>query len=215
MKASMLVAAFGVTFGAATAASAQLVITEIWQGVSGPDHTGDWFELTNFGQSAFDPTTLFFEDESADPVEAAQLMGITSIASGESVIFVGGDMSDASLFELVWNTGGNVQVGWHDGSGLGQSGDAIFLFDSTLPGANTVASQAFGETSDGQSWFWNPVTMSWNNELSVAGQFGAYESSFGPDTTFPAVGSPGVIPAPGAASLFAIGAAGLLRRRRA
>ncbi len=214
MKASTTITALGAALFAASAASAQLVITEIWQGVDGPDHTTDWFELTNFGATDLDITGWVFDDESADPVEGAVFEGLTTIAAGQSVIFVEGGSAEAALFAQVWNLNPNTQVGWHDGPGLGQGGDAVFIFDGAAPSANVIASQAFGSTSGGQSWFWNPTTMSWNDELSIAGQFGAYESNFGPDTTFPAVGSPGLVPTPGTVSIFAIGAMGALRRRR-
>lgn len=211
-SAFIILGAAGALLIAAPAATAQLVITEIWQGVSGPDHTTDWFEVTNFGAAAFDATSLYFDDDSNDPLSAVQLFGIASIGAGESVIFVEGGHVAVTQFMNVWGVAG-VQIGWHDGPGFGQGGDAAYLYDSNTADANLIAGQVFGATDGGQSWFWNPSTMSWNDELSIAGQYGAFESSFTQEIGYPAVGSPGVIPAPSTLGMLALaGVAGLRRR---
>jgi hypothetical protein len=200
-----------VVLSIAASAGAQIAITEIWQGVDGPDHTGDWFEVTNFGDSPFDASDIYFEDDSFDPTDSAQLLGVTEIGPGESVVFVEGDAGAVELFREIWSLDMGIQVGSHTGPGLSQGGDAVNIYDSQAPDAPLLASQVFGETAEGRSWFWNPSTKSWNDELSTAGVFGAYESGLG-EALFPAVGSPGVIPAPGAAAL--LGLAGLLAARR-
>ena len=127
-------------------ASFDLQITEIFPGQGGSnDLTEDWFEITNFGTSAWTAATdggLWFDDVSGvvfeiDPgppvVEEAQavpLEGITSIAPGESVIFVEGGTEEVTAFEDVWSPvlATLPQVGFHAGSGLGGGGDAVTLF---------------------------------------------------------------------------------------
>jgi uncharacterized protein len=194
-------------------AGANIVITEIWQGVDGPDHTGDWFELTNFDNVPFDASDIYFDDNSFDPTQSAKLNGISSIAPGESVIFVEGDANAITTFRDIWFLDPGVQVGNHSGAGLSQGGDAVNIYDTQLPGALNYASQAFGATNEGRSWIWNPDTQSWNDELASVGVFGAYESGLG-GAGFPAVGSPGVVPAPAAGALLALAGITVARRRR-
>ncbi len=208
--------------GFGVAGNAAIVITEIWSGVAGPDHTSDWFELTNTGDAAVDPSTWFYDDESADPTEDSPLTGVSSIAPGESVVFLASwedvtDVLDEAIasFRTVWGLGESVQVGSvTGGAGLGSGGDVVNIFDGNTAGAALLASQAY-LFSDFASFVWNPVTKSWNDELAVAGRFGAYESLVtGGTDDLPAIGSPGLVPEPGALALMGIGGLMLIGRRR-
>jgi len=89
-------AACAVAAGMSSTAFGQfdLQITEMWPGNEpGSNLTADWFELTNFGDTAWDAAVdgdLYFDDGSFDPSAADLMNGITSIAPGESVVFVDG-----------------------------------------------------------------------------------------------------------------------------
>lgn len=112
------------------AAGFDLQITEIWPGnANGSNLTSDWFEVTNIGDAAWSLAdgALYFDDESADPADAAILNGVTEIAPGESVVFV--DDDDDGAFRAVWGPVIELgQVGTYAGAGLGQGGDAVALF---------------------------------------------------------------------------------------
>jgi 2',3'-cyclic-nucleotide 2'-phosphodiesterase (5'-nucleotidase family)/predicted extracellular nuclease len=110
-----------------------LQITEIWSGNDqGSDLTEDWFELTNTGTVAWVAATdgdLYFDDDSADPAAAERLMGIESIAPGESVIFI--DAEDITDFETVWGSVrdlSSTQIGTYAGPGLSGGGDGVTVF---------------------------------------------------------------------------------------
>ena len=113
-------------------ASAQfsLQVTEIWPGNEpGENLTADWFELTNVGDVAWTPADgdLYFDDDSQDASVADPLMGISSIAPGESVIFIDDDTTDE--FAALWGAVAILpQLGTYAGSGLSQGGDAVTIF---------------------------------------------------------------------------------------
>ena len=115
----------------------QLVISEVAPWSSGNSPVGaDWFEVTNIGASAADITGWKIDDNSESPVGAAPLNGITSIAPGESVIFIETADLTAKRTAFINNWfGGNapagLQIGSYTGSGLGlgTGGDAVNLYN--------------------------------------------------------------------------------------
>jgi VCBS repeat-containing protein len=118
-------------------AADQVRITEVAPWSSGNSPVGaDWFEVTNTGASAVDITGWKMDDNSNAFSNAVALNGITSIAAGESVIFLEGSAATAQAFINNW-FGGNVpaglQVGWYSGSGVGLStgGDAVNLYNAS------------------------------------------------------------------------------------
>ena len=175
-----------------------LQITEIWSGQTGADVTEDWLEITNVGTdpwvSGVDPD-LFYDDEATnppDPTVADPILGLTRIDPGESVVVVIGNAGDATDFVNVWTpvidlTG--VEVGFTDGAGLGQGGDAINLFVGGPTLETIVDTEAYPDTA-GFSGLSYDVDL---GAFSVAGQNGAVETLAlgGLDDTEPAVGSPG------------------------
>ncbi len=184
-----------------------LTITEIWSGgVAGAEVVGDWFEVTNFGDTTFTGVdTLFYDDESADPTVNDPLVGISEIAPGESVIFIIADAGteEAEIAAFIDAFGAEnlegVQIGAaSDGAGLG-NGDAVFLFDGNTVDANIVATQAYISGGTVESWVWNPVTESWNDELAVEGVFGAFASLVNASDdpkVGPIIASPGLVDEP-------------------
>jgi hypothetical protein len=87
---------------AAGVAQAQLAITEVapWSSGNSPV-AADWIEITNFGASAVDITGYRIDDASNSFASSVALVGITSIAAGESVIFIEGASANAN-FVSTW-----------------------------------------------------------------------------------------------------------------
>lgn len=199
-------------------ALAQLKVTEVWTGQGGTDVTADWFEVTNLGLVAWDLNTnpLWFDDSSANPTASAALTGISSIAPGESVVFLEG--GDAAGFMAVWGSMvSGLQVGGYSGSGLSfsQGGDGVNLFDSNLVGAAVIDSITFpAQATDAFSWIFNPKNGLYQEaQLGVLDAF-ASEGLGGDLLDTPAVGSPGKLPTPGALGVLGLAGALGLRRRR-
>lgn len=131
------------------AAPGILRVTEVAPWSSGNSPVGaDWFEVTNVGARAVDITGWKMDDSSESPAAAVPLAGITSIAPGESVIFLESANLSAisSAFLNNWFGGAapaGLQIGTYSGSGVGLStgGDAVNLYDTNNV---RVASVSFG-----------------------------------------------------------------------
>ncbi len=126
-------------------AHAQLVITEI-NSNGGPS---DFWELTNFGESAVDVGGYKWDDDSQNPNDpsAVTIPAGTSIAAGESILFVVGD---AAGFRAAWDLDASVQI-VTGGPGLG-SNDAVFLFNTLNQPVTSLNYAAGGFTrSNGQA----------------------------------------------------------------
>ncbi len=115
-----------------------IIISEIapWSSGNSPI-AADWFEVTNTTNSAIDITGWKMDDNSNSFATSVALNGITSIAAGESVIFIEtADLPGKSAsFLSNWfgaNTPAGLRIGSYTGSGVGLSsgGDAVNLFDS-------------------------------------------------------------------------------------
>lgn len=173
-----------------------LIISEVspWSSGNSPV-AADWFEVTNIGSSAVNITGWKMDDSSNSFGSAVALSGITSIAPGESVIFVEGSSSIISTFKSVWfgaNPPAGLQIGIYSGSNvsLSASGDAVNLYNSS--GA-LQANVVFGASPSGPSFpsFDNAAGL--NNatisQLSVAGVNGAFIAAGDSNE----IGSPGKI----------------------
>jgi Lamin Tail Domain len=182
-------------------------ILRITEAMSNGD-IADWFEVTNFGDTAVNITGYKMDDNSYGVPSTAQiaLNGITSIAPGESVVFVEGGATTyttiVATFKTNWALGSQTQVGYYMGSGVGLSsgGDGVTLFDALgneISGAANSSYSAglirvsFGAASTSYSFRWSYTPageFSGSMETSSFGDIqGAFTSANG------CTGSPGRI----------------------
>jgi len=175
-----------------------MAVTEIspWSSGNSP-YAADWWELTNTGTKTVDLTGWKVDDDSASFGSAIALNGVTSLAPGQSAIFIEGDASVANAFKTFW-FGGSVpagfQIGTYSGSGigLGTGGDQVNVFNA---GGTRVTGVAFGSSTSGRT-FDNTAALGATaaplptvSILSTAGVNGA-------STVSGETGSPGVAQVP-------------------
>ena len=131
-----------------------VVISEVapWSSGNAP-FAADWFEVTNTGTVAVNVTGWKMDDNSNTFGSAVALNGVTSIAPGESVIFIETSSlaSTKAAFLAAWfgaNPPTGLQIGSYSGSGVGlsTSGDAVNLFDGA---GNRVTGVSFGASTTG------------------------------------------------------------------
>jgi uncharacterized protein YjiK len=174
-----------------------IAITEVapWGSGNAP-YAADWFELTNTGTTAVNVSGWRFDDDSNTFGNARALTGITTIAPGESVIF----METANLaatsasFRDTWFGAGapaGLQIGGYTGAGvgLGTGGDSVNIFDG---GGAAIARVTVGASPAGPfPSFDNSAGL--NNaaitQLSAVGVNGAFAAVNDPAE----IGSPGTI----------------------
>ena len=174
-----------------------LVISEVapWASTSSPVAV-DWFEVTNVGEAAVNIAGWKMDDNSASFGSAVALSGITTIAPGESVIFLETNdlAAKAAAFGSNWfgaNAPAGLQVGNYTGGGvgLGTGGDAVNLYDST---GLLQSSVAFGASPTGPFRTFNNAAGLNNatiSELSAVGVNGAIVAANSPNE----IGSPGTV----------------------
>ncbi len=194
----------------------------------------DYFELTNFGNTAVDISGWKYDDESMDLGDAVPFNLVTSIAPGETIVIFQLDETDPldptydpagelANFRAAWGLGNDIQVGWHNGAGMGK-GDAATIFDEndaivtqlaygdgdlTDP-LGMIPDTHAGEWAGGRevdSAVWVPGTDPATYTASMPGLYGGYTNSVGD------YGSPGVLPEPTTIALLLVGAAAVIRRR--
>lgn len=210
--AALMVAGF-------TTGHAQLIISEVHPtGSSSSTYAADWFELSNIGSASVNITGWKVDDDSASFGSALALRGVTSIAPGQSVIFLesnssgGNDATIGAAFQSAWFGGSapsGLTLGFYGGSGVGLSsgGDAVNIFDAD---GTWVVGVSFGAATSGTT-FDNPAGLSGLiSQLSVVGVNNAFNSVAGGE-----IGSPGVVPEPSMLALGALGFAAMLFRRKA
>lgn len=197
---------FSKTFAAVLAAACLLAqgaelqaqsvaITEVAPWSSGNSPVGaDWFEVTNVSTSTVNITGWKVDDDSASFSSALVLNGVTSIAPGESVIFVEGSASVVNTFKTNWfgsNVPAGLQVGTYSGSGigLGTGGDQVNLYNA----AGVLQAKVIFGASDNTSPYstfdntaaLNNATISLLSAVGVNGAFVPVNNSGGE------IGSPG------------------------
>ena len=211
---------------AAHAAMADIVISEVDPSGSGNAAYGaDWFELTNTGTTAVSIAGWKMDDNSNSFASAVALRGATSIAAGQSIVFLEGTASgttDSTIdanFTAAWFAAkpAGLTLANYGGSGVGlsTSGDSVNIFNSSgtlITRVDFGAASSTGGTFDNTAGL-NNVTLA---TVSAVGVNGAFASLAGGE-----IGSPGIdatpVPIPAAFFLFLSGL-GFLRpafRRRA
>lgn len=212
----------------ATPAFGYIRITEVMSS-SGTGGTADWIEVTNYGTSAVSMVGLRMDDNSYSFAASVALLGVTSLAAGESAIFFENTAPTAPIaaFQSYWSGLSGVQVGYYNGSGAGVSfgsgGDAAVIFSST--GTEVSLRAAFGPATPGSSFYWgydattgafdaNYVGVNNAGLVSMIGTIGTQVTglSSGTPTNTGSLGTAIGVPAPGAIAL--VGVAGLVGSRR-
>ena len=154
----------------------------------------DWFEVTNNGNTALDITGWKIDDSSKSFAAALALNGITSIAPGESVIFLETSASNTATvianFKSAWfgtNVPANLQVGSYTGSGAGLStgGDEVNLFDAS---GNLKSNVTFGVATTNKTF--NNAAGLTNTSISTLSQVGINDA-FTAINDANQIGSPG------------------------
>ncbi|PHJ84394.1 hypothetical protein VF14_06930 [Nostoc linckia z18] len=177
-----------------------VIISEVspWSSSNSP-YGADWFEVTNTGSSTVDITGWRIDDDSNNFANSVALNGVTSIAPGQSIIFIEGDATTTNAFKTAWfgsNVPSGFTIGTYSGSGIGLStgGDAVNLFNA---GGNRITGVSFGTSTTGFT-FDNQAGLGSTtlplptvSTLSVAGVNGAFLATDGLET-----GSPGTIVTP-------------------
>lgn len=141
--------------------------------------TADWFELTNYGDSAATITGYQMDDNSYNVANSVALTGVTSIDPGESVVFVEGTATTASVFKTNWSLGAVRKVGYYSGVavGLSSSGDGVTIFTNNSANGGAELSGpfsglirvSFGAATSGTSFSWS-YDASGNNTSPANGQ---------------------------------------------
>ncbi|QDU91327.1 hypothetical protein Pla175_47480 [Pirellulimonas nuda] len=222
-KLSLLFCAAVALSAAPSLAAFDLRLTEMWMGNEpGSNLTADWVEISNVGDMAWTALTdgdLWFDDDSFDAAAADLMSGVPSIAPGESAVFVNSDGVDGAVAEFLaaWGSAvSGVQIGIHDGSGLGQGGDGVGIFLSFGPptGADQIDGQLYPDANanGGQSWDVNQMAF------STVGVGGAFQSVLANDANQFGIGSPGTtgaaVPEPASVALATLAGLALLGLRR-
>jgi hypothetical protein len=184
----------GLTAPPAGAVTPSVVVTEVapWGSGNAP-YAADWFELTNTGAAAVNITGWKMDDNSDSFALAVALNGVTSIAPGQSVVFIEGTSTTAASFTSTWfgaSPPGGFTIGTYSGSGVGLStgGDAVNIFDSTGAAVTGVTFGVSDATSPFQSFDNSAGASGAISTLSAAGVNGAFLAPDGIE-----IGSPGTV----------------------
>jgi Lamin Tail Domain len=168
----------------------KFIITEVapWASSNSP-YAADWFEVTNIGGAAIDMTGWTMDDNSNDVTLSVPMVGVGSVAPGQSVVFIEGTATTANNFVSSWfgsTPPAGFLIGSYTGSGVGlsTSTDAVNLFN---PSHQRVTGVTFGASTTGLS-FDNTAGLATVTQLSAVGVNGAFLAPDGIET-----GSPGKI----------------------
>jgi hypothetical protein len=224
MKNNKIIFMAALLIASMTAAKAQIIISEVdpnGSSTGSANYNQDWFELENTGASAVDITGWKMDDNSSNfTADAVSLRGITSIAPGQSVVFIEdgtNPANDAALdatFITDWfgsDAPAGLTIANYGGSGvgLGSSGDQVNIFNSS---GDVQAYVSFGATALGTTLDNTAGINGTISTFSSVGVNGAFTSANGLE-----VGSPGnvaPVPEPSTLAMMGLGATTLLAFRR-
>lgn len=184
------------------AATGTVYVSEVAPWSSGNSSlAADWFEITNGTAAPVDITGWRVDDNSNAFASSLALSGATSIAPGESVIFVetAALATTADAFKVIWfgsvaAAPAGLQIGSYSGSSIGLSagGDEVNIFAND---GTSITRVSFGAASAG------PIFATFDNTggtigaisaLSAVGTNGAFAAA-NPAPAAGQVGSPGTI----------------------
>ncbi len=136
----------------------QVRITKVMSS-SGTGGTENWVEFTNIGNTDVDITGWKVDDNSFTFSRALDLIGITSIPTGKSVIFIEAKTetpaTEVAAFKTFWgNSLDNISVGYYKGSGIGfgSGGDGAVLYKTD---GTEISKVSFGAATAGKSFYWS------------------------------------------------------------
>jgi uncharacterized protein YjiK len=147
----------GLETGSPGSIAASVIVSEVspWSSGNSP-YAADWFEVTNTGFAPVNITGWKFDDNSNAFGSAVALRGVSTIAPGQSVIFIEGladgstDAAIAAAFSTAWfgqaKPPAGIIIGTYGGAGVGLStgGDAVNLFDAA---GSRVTGISFGPST--------------------------------------------------------------------
>jgi len=217
------------------AAAAQIVITEVdpFGSNKNTGYVADWFELTNTGTTSVNIAGWAMVDNHASSGGTVSIgnagssaaltlaNGVTSLAAGQSAIFIESGANAAGSATLIqnWETAwlgagrapANLLVGTYNDTssasfGLSQTADMVNVFNGSSNSSTLIASVSFGADPSltPMATFDNPTGL--NNATlalsSAVGVNGAFLSASGLE-----VGSPGIsaVPLPDSSLLLLSG----------
>ena len=221
-----ILAGISVSILATLTAQAQISTLRITEAMSSGNGTADWFEVTNYGLSDVSITGWKMDDSSFSSLNSVALNGVTSISSGQSVIFLesASSVADISAFRTIWGSNAtSLIIGAYTGSGVsfgaGSSGDGLVLFDSS--GVEMTPRVSFGTATAGSSFYYSydstgsPSTSPNTNAILSTASLSNGQNTY---TSSGNTGSPGTamnaVPEPQTYILLGIAAAFLLWRVR-
>ncbi len=211
MKKITLSIAVAVFIATHSSAQAAVTVSEVapWSSGNSPV-AADWFELTNTGTSIVNISGWKFDDNSNSFASAANLLGVSNIDAGQSVIFVEGTVATANNFVSNWfgsNVPVNFAIGYYSGAGLGlgNGGDAVNIFNASGVNQASVSFGAADTTSPFQTFDNSAGLTGTISALSVIGVNGAFIAA----NSSIEIGSPGTIAAIPEPDTYALLVAGL------
>jgi hypothetical protein len=225
MKKTLLAVGAMLMLASPALAVINLQITEIWPGQAGDDVTGDWFEITNFGDMPWIrgvSSEIRVDDGGQVFANSAALLGIGSIQPNQSVVvLMEATYDDKQSFNDVWDPVKNQKlqkIGVVDGNGLGlgQPSDGVTIWlDGNLADFESYAGS--GVLNNGQSW--DVVLGAYSLPGNASGAVASLALG-GDELDTPAIASPGMVagtsyvPEPSSIVMLGLAAWGLATRRR-